>query len=192
MMALTFKFTPTPIAMPRRSQEGTRGSVRLSTARPEETSSNGSARTHVLAAPNIRYTIAVQHTALGHSPRARPHSQSDQHQAGNRPARARNLRGNDAGAEQLHREAVEEKEHRPVRQPVQPGTLRVRIGRLPSQHHPAHRCHRRLDVIEIGWRGGVDDHNRHVRQDDAERSAATAPSRHLRLARTARDDRGSE
>ena len=72
MMALAFKFTPRPIAMPRRSQEATRGSVRLSTARPEETSSNGSARAHVLAAPNIRYTIAIQHTALGHSPRTRP------------------------------------------------------------------------------------------------------------------------
>ena len=93
-------------------------------------------------------------------------SHSDQHQAGNRPARARNLRSNDAGAEQLHREAVEEEEHRPVRQPVKPGTLRVRIGRLPAHHHPAHRCHRRLDVIEIGRRGGEDDNNRHIRHDD--------------------------
>ncbi len=192
MMALAFKFTPTPIAMPRRSQEGTRGSVRLSTARPEETSSNGSARAHVLAAPNIRYTIAIQHTALGHSPRARPTATSDQHQAGNRPARARNLRSNDAGAEQLHREAVEEEEHRTVRQTVQPGTLRVRIGRLPSHHHPAHRCHRRLDVIEIGWRGGVDDHNRHIRHDDQRGRRQPRPAGTCARARTARDDRGSD
>ena len=54
MMALTFRLTPTPTAIPRSTVEGTRGTVRLSTARLEQNSSSGSARTQKLVAPNMR------------------------------------------------------------------------------------------------------------------------------------------